>query len=165
MKEGVVVKSTGSWYTVNMGDEMMSCRIIGKFRLGKHKLTNPVAVGDKVMVEEEGNEDHTGIIRKILNRENYVLRQSPRRKHYMHLMASNIDQALLIITLREPDVKPGFVDRYLLMTEPHDIPVIIAFNKIDIYTSEDDRRTKGYEEIYRTIGYETIKISARTDKN
>ncbi len=162
MQEGIVVKSTGSWYSVKIGDEVILCRIIGKFRLGKHKLTNPVAVGDRVLVEMEDQEEKTGIIRKILDRENYVLRQSPRRKHYMHLMAANIDQALLIITLRAPSLKPGFIDRYLLMTEPQNIPVIIAFNKIDIYSDKDRQRMDSFEGIYRAIGYDTIRISART---
>lgn len=165
MQEGVVVKSTGSWYTVRMGETTIPCRIIGKFRLGNHKLTNPVAVGDRVIVEKEDQEENTGIIRKILDRDNYVLRQSPRRKHNMHLMAANIDQALLIITLREPELKPGFIDRYLLMTETHDIPVILAFNKIDIYTPADLDRLRYYESIYNKIGYATIGISALTGEN
>lgn len=165
IQEGVVVKSTGSWYDVRIGDAVISCRIIGKFRLEKHKLTNPVAVGDRVMVEMEDQEEETGIIRQILERKNYVLRQSPRRKHYMHLMAANIDQALLIITLRDPTLKPGFIDRYLLMTEPQDIPVIIAFNKIDIYTDLDVEKMNSFESIYRAIGYDTIRISARTGEN
>lgn len=162
MQEGIVVKSTGSWYEVKVGNDVISCRIIGKFRLGKHKLTNPVAVGDRVLVEMEEQEEETAIIRKILDRDNYVLRQSPRRKHFMHLMAANIDQALLITTLRDPSLKPGFIDRYLLMTEPQNIPVIIAFNKIDIYSDKDLQRMDNFESIYRAIGYDTIRISART---
>lgn len=162
MQEGVVVKSTGSWYAVKIQEEVVLCRIIGKFRLGKHKLTNPVAVGDQVMVEMEDNEEGTGIIRKILSRDNYVLRQSPRRKHFMHLMAANIDQGALMVTLREPELKPGFIDRYLLMTEPQNIPVLIVFNKIDIYTPENFQRLDEFEQIYQKIGYDTIRVSART---
>ncbi len=162
MLEGIVVKSTGSWYSVRIGEETIPCRIIGKFRLGKHKLTNPVAVGDRVLVEKEEQEENTGTIRKILERSNYVLRQSPRQKHNMHLMAANIDQALLLVTLREPELKPGFIDRYLLMTETHDIPMIIAFNKIDIYTDEDMNRLEHFESIYTQIGYQTMRISALT---
>lgn len=162
MQEGVVVKSTGSWYAVKIQEEIVLCRIIGKFRLGKHKLTNPVAVGDQVMVEMEDNEEGTGIIRKILSRDNYVLRQSPRRKHFMHLMAANIDQGALMVTLREPELKPGFIDRYLLMTEPQNIPVLIVFNKIDIYTPENFQRLDEFEQIYQKIGYDTIRVSART---
>src|SRR5690606_19299659 len=153
MLEGIVVKSTGSWYSVRIGEETIPCRIIGKFRLGKHKLTNPVAVGDRVLVEKEEQEENTGTIRKILERRNYVLRQSPRQKHNMHLMAANIDQALLLVTLRAPELKPGFIDRYLLMTEMHNIPVIIAFNKFDLYTPSDLKKLTRIEAIYHRIGY------------
>jgi|SRR5690625_226810 len=165
MKKGVVVKSTGSWYTVKMEEETIACRIVGRFRLEGHRLTNPVAVGDQVMVEVEDLEERTGVIRKILPRTNYVLRQSPRRKHFMHLMAANIDQALLIVTLREPMLKSGFIDRYLLMTEPYDIPVIILFNKRDVYQPEDFTRLEQLEEIYQNIGYTTISASAITGEN
>src|SRR5690625_817096 len=140
MKKGVVVKSTGSWYTVKMEEETIACRIVGRFRLEGHRLTNPVAVGDQVMVEVEDLEERTGVIRKILPRTNYVLRQSPRRKHFMHLMAANIDQAVLIVTLREQMLKSGFLDRYLLMTGPYGSTVIILFHKRDGEQSEDITR-------------------------
>lgn len=165
MKEGVVVKSTGSWYTVKMGEETIACRIVGRFRLEGHRLTNPVAVGDKVMVEVEDLEEQTGVIRKILPRTNYVLRQSPRRKHLMHLMAANIDQALLIVTLQQPMLKSGFIDRFLLMTEPYDIPVIILFNKRDVYQPKDFERLEQLEKIYQNIGYTTMSASAVTGEN
>lgn len=165
MQEGIVVKSTGSWYTVKIGDEHLACRIIGRFRLDGHRLTNPVAVGDRVKVDVEDQEERTGMIREILPRTNYVLRQSPRRKHFMHLMAANIDQALLIVTLRQPMLKSGFIDRYLLMTEPYDIPVIILFNKMDVYREEDFERLKDLEEIYQNIGYTTLAGSAVTGEN
>ena len=129
MEKGVVIKSTGSWYGVRLEDgTVLQCRIKGKFRLGNLKLTNPVAVGDEVEVEEEG-EVGKGIIKNILPRENYVVRQSPRRKHDLHLLASNIDQAIVIVTIVNPKLKQGFIDRFLLMTEPYDIPVYILFNK------------------------------------
>lgn len=165
MQEGIVVKSTGSWYIVKIGEEHLACRIIGRFRLDGHRLTNPVAVGDRVKVDIEDQEERTGVIREILPRTNYVLRQSPRRKHFMHLMASNIDQALLIVTLREPMLKSGFIDRYLLMTEPYDIPVIILFNKMDVYREEDFVRLKDLEDIYQKIGYTTLAGSAMTGEN
>lgn len=165
MQEGIVVKSTGSWYMVKIGEEHLACRIIGRFRLDGHRLTNPVAVGDRVKVDVEDQEERTGVIREILPRTNYVLRQSPRRKHFMHLMAANIDQALLIVTLRQPMLKSGFIDRYLLMTEPYDIPVIILFNKKDVYEAEDFRRLEELEEIYQDIGYTTMAGSAVTGEN
>ena len=165
MLEGVVVKSTGSWYMVRVNNVTYPCRIVGKFRMGDQKLTNPVAVGDRVKIQLEDSEESTGVIRKILDRDNYVLRQSPRRKHFMHLMAANIDQALLLVTLREPELKPGFIDRYLLMTETHDIPCILAFNKIDLYTPEDHQELEEVTSIYQKIGYSVIGISAKTHEN
>lgn len=165
MQEGIVVKSTGSWYLVKTAEGLIPCRIVGRFRLEGQKLTNPVAVGDRVKISAEEQEEETGVIREILPRDNYVLRQSPRRKHYMHLMAANIDQAVLIVTLREPELKPGFIDRYLLMTEPYDIPVVIVFNKTDVYSPQDFERLEKLEKIYRDIGYTTLRVSARTGEN
>src|SRR5690606_24725148 len=126
MLEGIVVKSTGSWYQVKLMDgQIIPCRILGKFRLEGMNLTNPVAVGDLVEVTLEEGEETAGLIREIKPRSNYVVRQSPRRKHDMHLLASNIDQAVVIVTIREPMLKPGFIDRFLLMTEPYEIPTFI----------------------------------------
>ncbi len=160
LKKGTVRKSTGSWYIVKLdNDELVECRIKGKFRLDGIPLTNPVAVGDEVMVQMETEED-VGTIHEILPRRNYVVRQSPRKKHSLHLLASNVDQAVLIVTIVEPNLKPGFIDRYLLMTEPYNIPVIIVFNKADLY---DEGHLNVYEylrEIYRNIGYEVLLTSA-----
>lgn len=157
--KGTVTKSTGSWYNVRLevSNETIACRMIGKFRLDGMKLTNPVAVGDKVIIEKESE---GGIIKEILNRENYVVRQSPRKKHHLHLIASNIDQAYLLITIKNPNLKQGFIDRYILMTEPYNIPVEIIFNKADLL-SEDDMEVYEYlAEIYRTIGYGVHLISS-----
>lgn len=161
--KGIVTKSTGSWYHVRLEDqEVWECRIIGKFRLGKMKLTNPIAVGDEVMVQEEA--EQKGIIKEILPRRNYVVRQSPRRKQNLHLLASNIDQAVLIITIKSPNLKQGFIDRFLLMTEPYNIPTYIVFNKADIYTEDDLEIYGGLEYIYEKIGYETLLVSATESK-
>lgn len=162
--EGTVVKSTGSWYEVKLDDGLiMTARIVGKFRLDNLILTNPVAVGDRVVMKPEG--DNEALITKILPRKNYVVRQSPRKKHALHLMASNVDQALLIMTIIEPNLKQGFIDRYLMMTEPYDIPVIIAFNKSDLY-GEDELLTFEYlKTVYTNIGYEVILTSATDEKN
>lgn len=157
--EGRVIKSTGSWYNVLMDDtnEIISCRIIGKFRLLGLKLTNPVAVGDKVIVQKDAE---GGIIVEIKERENYVVRQSPRKKHQLHLIASNVDQAYLIITIVDPKLKQGFIDRYLLMTEPYNIPVEIIFNKADLL-DEDNLALFGYlKSIYESIGYGVHLISS-----
>ena len=131
MITGVVIKSTGNWYQVLANSKTYSCRIIGKFRLHDKILTNPIGVGDRVEIELENETD--GLIKNILTRKNYVVRQSPRQKHQLHMIAANINQALIVVTLLEPNFKQGFIDRYLLMTEPHNIPSIILFNKADLF--------------------------------
>ena len=138
METGTVIKSTGSWYEVQLENgDVIPCRIQGKFRLGTLKLTNPVSVGDSVQVHIEGEEDTVGTIREINDRKNYVLRQSPRKKHFDHIIAANIDQAVCIVSLHQPKIKVGFIDRFLLMTEPYEIPVTIVFNKSDLNLEED----------------------------
>ncbi len=134
---------------------------MGKFRLQGMKLTNPVGVGDKVMVI--GTEDkEIGTIKKIMPRQNYVVRQSPRQKHNLHLLASNIDQAILILTIIEPNLKQGFIDRFLMMTEPHDIPVTIVFNKSDLFEEEEEEIFEVMQMIYDAIGYQVLQVSAIT---
>ena len=159
MNHGIVIKSTGSWYHVRdpKGD-IIECRIIGKFRLNGLGLTNPVAVGDKVQYEIEA--EGKGIIKKIDKRTNYVVRQSPRKKHQLHLLASNIDEAIVIMTIVQPNLKQGFIDRFLLMTEPHDIPVTIVFNKQDLYGEEEMEIFEFLKLIYEDIGYHAIAVSA-----
>jgi len=161
MYKGIVIKSTGSWYQVLLENkEVIDCRIIGKFRLKGMKITNPVAVGDQVEVEKEA--DEKGIIKKIMPRKNFVVRQSPRKKHYLHLLASNLDQAVVIMTIISPNLKQGFIDRFLLMTEPYNIPVVIVFNKADLY-GEDELTVYHYlRSIYETIGYEVRLVSSIT---
>lgn len=166
--EGMIIRSTGSWYDVSLADErIISCRMIGKFRLNGKKLTNPVAVGDRVLIAlESGNDEEktTGVIKEIMDRTNYVIRQSPRKKHFLHILAANIDQALLIVTIRDPKLKQGFIDRFLLMTEPYDIPVHIVFNKGDLYTDEDLSVYQYLKEIYEQIGYNCYITSAIENK-
>ncbi|MAT52886.1 MAG: ribosome small subunit-dependent GTPase A [Saprospirales bacterium] len=160
LKKGIVRKSTGSWYTVRLEDgRTVECRIKGKFRLDGIPLTNPVAVGDEVMVQMEADED-VGTIQEILPRRNYVVRQSPRKKHSLHLLASNVDQAVLIVTIVEPNLKPGFIDRYLLMTEPYNIPVVIVFNKADLYDEGHLNVFEYLQDIYGDIGYDVLLTSA-----
>ncbi len=159
MQTGTVIKSTGSWYNVRLdaSKQVLQCRIVGKFRLEDVPLTNPVAVGDHVEVQPEGA--GRGLIKKILPRENYVVRQSPRRKHDLHLLAANIDQAVLITTIVQPDLKPGFIDRFLVMTERDEIPVTIVFNKADVYDEADLERFEEMKEIYGKIGYGILLTS------
>lgn len=164
MLKGTVTKSTGSWYQVKTDDgRTHRSRIIGKFRLEGKKITNPVAVGDRVELELEDIEEETALIKAILPRDNYVVRQSPRKKHEMHLLASNVDQAIVIMTIKQPKLKIGFIDRFLLMTEPYEIPTIIVFNKADIYDDEDDLPIfGGLQAMYNDIGYEVLLVSAIT---
>ena len=159
MRKGIVIKSTGSWYHVKDTDqEIVECRIVGKFRIKGMGLTNPVAVGDIVHFEMEA--DDKGIIKKIAPRSNYIVRQSPRKKHQLHLLASNIDHAMVIMTIINPNLKQGFIDRFLLMTEPHDIPVTIVFNKKDLYGVEEMEIFEVLKMIYEDIGYKVMAVSA-----
>jgi len=162
MQKGIVIKSTGLWYQVKIEDgSVWQCRIVGKFRLDGMKLTNPVAVGDEVEIEIEDREEETAIIKQILPRKNHVVRQSPRKKHDMHLLASNIDQAVVISTIINPNLKQGFIDRFLLMTEPYEIPVTIVFNKADVYGQEELEIFGGLKYIYSDIGYDVLLVSAQ----
>lgn len=126
------------------------------------KLTNPIAVGDKVnfIMEED-----IGQITEILPRKNYIVRQSPRQKHHLHLLASNLDQAMIIVTIREPYLKAGFIDRFLLMTEPQDIPAIIIFNKADLLDDDDRELYEALEYTYTKIGYTVALVSASDKQN
>ena len=167
MQQGTVIKSTGSWYKVRLdeptsdGTTELRCRVAGRFRLEDKSLTNPVAVGDRVSVAVETSGDgETGAIRKIEDRTNYVVRQSPRKKHELHLLASNIDQAVLIVTVIWPDVKLGFIDRFLLMTEPFGIPTTIVFNKADLYEEDEMDTFLVIKQIYEDIGYNVMLVSA-----
>lgn len=164
MQKGIVIKSTGSWYQVRLEDgEEWKCRIMGKFRLDGMKVTNPVAVGDEVQVEIEDEVEGTAIIKKILPRRNYVIRQSPRKKHFLHLLAANVDQAMVIVTIIEPMLKQGFIDRFLLMTEPYSIPTVIVFNKADLYGEDELAMFDYMKAIYENIGYTVLLVSAIGD--
>ena len=165
LKEGIVVRSTGSWYNVKTEEGIViQCRIKGKFRLNGLRVTNPVAVGDKVMYYIENEVENTGMIKKILPRTNYVVRESPRRAHHLHLLASNIEQAIVLVTIKNPLLKPGFIDRFLLMTAPFDIPTYVVVNKADLHEEEDDELFNGLRYIYNRAGYNAILVSALENK-
>ena len=163
MRKGIVIKSTGRWYNVkDLSDNSFhACRIVGRFRLQGMKLTNPVAVGDIVDFELE-KAGEGGIIKKIDPRQNYIVRQSPRKRHQLHLLAANIDLAIVVVTIKEPKLKQGFIDRFLLMSEPHDIPALIIFNKSDIYSEEDLMLYNYLKSIYVEIGYQVALCSSAT---
>ncbi len=161
-KQGIVIKSTGKWYAVKLEDgELVNCRIQGKFRLRDMKLTNPIAVGDHVMLEVEDGQE-TAVIKEILPRRNYIARQSPRKKHFIHLLGANVDQAIVITTIKNPSLKLGFIDRFLMTTTPHDIPTTIVINKSDLYEEEERLVCAGLQRIYEPIGYPVLLVSALT---
>lgn len=162
MEKGKVMKSTGSWYQVRLEDgHHIESRIAGKFRIEDKKVTNPIAVGDEVLVERELT-TNKGVIKEVLERKNFVARQSPHKKHNMHILASNLDQAVLIVTIVEPNLKQGFIDRFLLTTEPYNIPTYIVFNKADIYEEEDLAYFLEMRNLYKKIGYQVLLVSAAT---
>jgi ribosome biogenesis GTPase / thiamine phosphate phosphatase len=161
--KGIVSRVTGSWHDIRLEDgTILPCRIVGKLRMDDIKTTNPVGVGDEVEVQYETGDEIKGVITEVLPRRNYIVRQSPRRKHDLHLLASNVDQAVLVTTIVSPMLKMGFIDRFLLMTEPHNIPVIIVINKNDLFGEEEKEIYGGLKIMYEDIGYKVISCSAQT---
>lgn len=158
-----MARVTGSWHDIRLEDgSILPSRIIGKLRMDDIKTTNPVGVGDEVEVQYEAGDEVKGVITEVLPRRNYIVRQSPRRKHDLHLLASNVDQAVLVTTIVSPMLKMGFIDRFLLMTEPHNIPVIIVINKNDLFGEEEKEIFGGLKIMYEDIGYRVISCSAQT---
>lgn len=162
---GSVIKSTGSWYQVLVPDgRIVECRIKGVFRIKGIKTTNPIAVGDKVEFEMES--DDKGVIHKIGERRNYIIRKSINLSKQSHIIAANMDQAMLIVTLALPRTSAGFIDRFLLTAEAYHIPTIIVFNKMDLF-EEDVEMMKDLEDfiaIYEKIGYTCCRVSATKKK-
>jgi len=164
---GLVYKSTGSWYTVKtLNGKVYECRIKGKFRIKGIKSTNPMSVGDMVDFElETKNDEVTGIIHRIQERKNYVIRKSVNLSKQTHIIASNVDQIFLLITINNSPTFTSFIDRFLVSAEAYSIKTILLFNKIDTYDDETLLEVKYLASIYRKIGYECIGISAKTGKN
>jgi len=164
---GTVYKSTGSWYTVKtQNGKIFECRIKGKFRLEGIKSTNPIAVGDHVDFELETKNDYvTGVINRIHERKNYIVRKSVKLSKQTHIIASNIDQVFLLITIDNPPTFTSFIDRFLVTAEAYSIKTILLFNKIDSYDEDTLLEVKYLAALYRKIGYECIGISATTGKN
>ena len=159
--EGIVYKSTGSWYLVKNDNDFFECRIKGKIRLKDLDTTNPIAVGDNVIFEKDSKEEGQGIISEILPRKNYIIRKSVKLSKQSHIIASNIDLALLLITKDNPPTSFNFIDRFLVTCEAYQIPVILVFNKIDTYNEDDLFRISKIESIYKSIDYQCIRISAK----
>lgn len=160
--KGVVLKSTGSWYQVRSFEsgELFNCRIKGKFRVAGIKSTNPIAVGDVVHFHLEDHQEGQGIISAIQDRKNYIVRKSVNLSKQVHIIASNMDQALLVTTLAQPMTSTGFMDRFLSTAEAYSIPTIIVFNKIDLYDEEEMMELEYREAVYSAIGYKVLKTSA-----
>ena len=156
MKKGIVYRSTGSWYTVRSEGIFYDCRIKGKLRLKGIKSTNPVAVGDHVLFEVDRHAaTPEGNITQIEERKNYIVRKSVNLSKQTHIIASNIDQVFLIITLNNPHTFPAFVDRFLVTAEAYQISAILLFNKIDSYEDFELKEVKEFQKIYQDIGYST----------
>jgi ribosome biogenesis GTPase len=159
--QGLVLKSTGSWYDVKLeSGERVSARIRGKFRLEGFKVTNPVAAGDNVELEKD--KDNNYVIHQILPRKNYIIRRSVNLSKQYHILATNLDQAILIVCATHPKTYSEFIDRFLVTATAYHIPAILIFNKIDLYGDEELAQLKEWEEIYSTAGYKTLRASAKS---
>ena len=165
---GLVIKSTGSWYTVeDANGNFFECKVKGNFRIKGIKSTNPVAVGDKVdfltqSAEDKNNTKKIGLITSVHDRKNYIVRRSQNLSKQSHIIAANLDQALLVVTLAYPVTSTTFIDRYLATAEAYNVPVVIVFNKTDIYTSEQLDKLNSLQKTYKNIGYDCILTSAKT---
>ena len=158
---GLVIKNTGSWYTVKTDDgQLIESKIKGNFRLKGIRSTNPVAVGDYVQLIT--NQEGTAFISSIEDRRNYIIRKSPNLSKQSHILAANVDQALLVVTVNYPQTSTTFIDRFLAGAEAYRVPVIIIFNKTDLLTEEELHYQKMMRTLYETIGYQCIELSAAT---
>lgn len=159
---GLVVKSTGSWYVVRLPDgSLRAARLRGKFRALKLRVSNPVAVGDRVaLLAETDAPDAPMVITGIEPRHNYLIRRSVHRAGQRHILAANIDQALLLVTLVSPATSLGFVDRFLVSAEAYGIPVTLLFNKVDEYTPEMEAVQQELAALYAPLGYGSVRASA-----
>lgn len=164
---GIVYKSTGSWYWVKSKDGLLhKCRIKGKFRIKGIKSTNPIAVGDKVVfdLEKKGDEE-TGVIKTILDRDNFIVRKSVNLSKQTHIIAANVDQVFLLITINNPPTFTAFIDRFLVTTRAYRVDTILVFNKIDAYEVEERAEILYLKDIYEAIGYRCLEVSATQNKN
>lgn len=160
-----VYKSTGSWYLVKSDEgKIFKARIKGKFKIDDITSTNPLAVGDKVEIGMEMEGEDVVVIEKICDRKNYITRQSPHNKNQHHIIASNLDQSVLFTTLKDPKTSQGFIDRFLIASEAYHVPVIIVFNKTDIYRQKELNKLEELKLIYKKIGYKVETISIIENK-
>ena len=158
--KGLVIRSTGSWYNVQTEDKkVFECKLKGRFKIKGIRTTNPIAVGDRVAFEWK-DDKKIGLIHTIENRKNYIIRKSVNLSKKSHIIASNIDQAILVVTLASPRTSTGFIDRFLITTEAYHIPAILVFNKIDLYDEALQIAKDELKSIYSNLGYPCIDVSA-----
>ena len=163
--QGTVIKNTGSWYVVRLDDgQLFQCKVKGNFRLKGIRSTNPVAVGDNVrIVPTEANAGQVGMITEILDRRNYIIRKASNLSKQSHIIAANVDQAALVVTLKHPETSTTFIDRFLASAEAYRVPVIIIFNKVDLLDEEDRHLLKLFFRLYEGLGYPCYGVSAIND--
>lgn len=155
--KGLVIKNTGSWYTVQTDDgRLLDCKVKGNFRLRGIRSTNPIAVGDRVSVSEEN------FITEIESRRNYIIRKSINLSKQSHIIAANVNQALLVVTVSRPQTNTTFIDRFLASAEAYRVPVVLVFNKTDMLDEDESHCQQMLIHLYETIGYECRAISAET---
>lgn len=160
---GMVIKNTGSWYTVlTDGGSTVDCKIKGNFRLKGIRSTNPVAVGDRVEIIR--NQEGTAFITSICDRKNYIIRKSSNLSKQSHIIAANVDQAFLIVTVDYPQTSTTFIDRFLASAEAYNVPVTIIFNKVELFKGDEERYLDMMVNLYETVGYTCLKVSAETEE-
>lgn len=163
--QGLVTKSTGSWYQVQTPDgRRYDCRIKGKFRIKGLTTTNPVAVGDRVDFELEPEQEQ-GVITKLYDRRNYIIRKSINLSKQAQIIAANLDQAFLVVTLASPRTSLGFIDRFLVTAEAYDIPASLVYNKLDMFSKEGLEILSEYKMVYEKLGYPCYEVSALKGTN
>jgi ribosome biogenesis GTPase len=163
--KATVYKSTGSWYTVkDQSGKWHNARMKGVFKIDEITSTNPVAVGDVVEIEEENENENTAIITGITDRHNYINRQSPRARHQHHIIAANLDQSMLVATLKEPRTSQGFIDRFLVASEMYHVPALVVFNKSDLYGHKEQEKFEDWKQMYEQAGYEVFLVSAKDNE-
>ena len=159
--KGLVIKNTGSWYQVKNDDgQLVECKIKGNFRLKGIRSTNPVAVGDRVQIIL--NQEGTAFISEIEDRKNYIIRRSSNLSKQSHILAANLDQCMLVVTVNYPETSTTFIDRFLASAEAYRVPVKILFNKVDAYDEDELHYLDSLITLYTQIGYPCFKISALT---
>ena len=163
--QGLIIKSTGSWYTIQTNEGLrVDCRIKGIFRIKGIVTTNPLAVGDIVDFEMEPDQD-TGVIVNLHQRKNYIIRKSINLSRQAQILAANLDQAVLVVTLASPRTSLGFIDRFLVTAEAYDIPAKLIFNKLDLFSEEGMEILADFMSIYQHIGYPCYEVSALEGTN